>query len=97
VTATIDGEVFGVRQTCPLLRSDGREECVIDMASRSMAVRTPRGGGLIFEASGPGAAAMSRLDVSEPTRAGFVDVAVAETAGKTLRCVLRPIAPVAGR
>jgi hypothetical protein len=97
VTATVDGEVFGVRQTCPLLRSDGREDCVIDMAARSAAVHAPGNSGLIFEASGPGAASMSRLGVSEPTRVGFVDVAVAETGGKTLRCVLRPIAADAGR
>jgi hypothetical protein len=40
---------------------------------------------------------VTRLGVSEATRAGFVDCACAETSGKTLRCVVRPLAASIGR
>ncbi len=97
LTATVDGDVFGVRQTCPLLLNDGLESHSIEAGPRSVALRTPRGSGFLFEAAGPSAAAVTRLGLKAPTRAGLVDAAQAETSGKTLRCVLRPLAPVAAK
>jgi hypothetical protein len=103
VTTTIEGEIYGARQSFPPLVSDGRDGFSVEVSGRRASVRSPAGSGLVFEAPGLGPP-LTRVAGSQATRAGMGDGAFAETSGRTLRWVVKPLdpgprsdAPVRGR
>jgi len=80
---SVEGEIGAVRQTCPLLVTDGDRKSLI--ALRDSAVELSRDGGRItYEPLGDGVH-LTRLDVVEPCRNGFMDAACAETPGRAIR------------
>jgi hypothetical protein len=80
----IEGEIKTVRQTCPLLLGDGERESLITL--RDSAVELSRDGGRItYEPLGD-QVSLTRLNVAEPCRNGFMDGACAETPGRAIRC-----------
>jgi hypothetical protein len=84
VEHAVEGNVRAVRQTYPLLVTDGLQPSAIEVEGRRASVS--RGGGRItFEAAGAGSP-MRRIGLSEAHRNGFMDVAHAESPGGTLVC-----------
>jgi hypothetical protein len=86
----VEGEIKAVRQTYPLLLSDGERQSLITL--RDSAVELSRdGGGIAYEPLGEGVS-LTRLNVAEPCRSGFMDAACAETPGRAIRCraTIRP-------
>jgi len=80
----VEGEIEAVRQTFPLLLTDGERESLITL--RNSAVELSRDGGRItYEPLGEGVS-LTRLKVAEPCRSGFMDGACAETPGRAIRC-----------
>jgi hypothetical protein len=80
----VEGDVKAVRQTCPLLLTDGRHESAITL--RNQAVELLRDGGrIVYEPMTEGAS-VTRLNVEEPCRNGFMDAGCAEVSGRAIRC-----------
>lgn len=79
----IEGEVERIRHIYPLLLNDGASQSSISLSGS--AVELSRAGGrLRYEPVG-GRAVLSRLDLAEPCRNGFMDAACAEVAGRSIR------------
>ena len=82
----VEGEIEAVRQTCPLLRTDGARESLIALGDSSVELSRD-GGRILYEPVGEGVS-LTRLNVTEPCRNGFMDGACAETPGHAIRCRL---------
>jgi hypothetical protein len=79
----VDGDVEAVRQSWPMLATDGAKPSVITVAGRTATV-TREGRSFRFEALSDGAV-VSRLGVSEPCRNGLMDACLVQVPSRTVR------------
>jgi hypothetical protein len=89
LTTAVEGEIANLRLHVPLLLTDGRGRYAVEVSGRRASVRSPGGSGFVFEVGGSDAP-LVRLGAEEAMRAGFMDAAVLETGGRSVRCVVRP-------
>jgi len=80
----VEGEIRAVRQTYPLLVTDGLQPSAIEVNGRRASVS--RGGGrMVFESLGAGSP-LRRFGLSAACRNGFMDAAYAESRDATAAC-----------
>jgi hypothetical protein len=88
ITHVVEGDVQAVRQTTPVLATDGLTETVVSVAQGAVEVRRENGGVRILGAL---QAVIECRDEREAGRNGFVRVVQSTTRGRTARSIVGPL------
>jgi hypothetical protein len=88
ITHVIEGDVQAVRQTIPVLATDGSSETALSLAQGAAEVRRDGGGVKVLAV---GQAAIEWRHEREAGRNGFVQVVQSTGRGRSARCVVGPL------